>query len=272
MTFAVHTLASRPALRRHFERLHAAAWPPFLVDDQANALWGTLYQEFPEFQIALVTGAGRVVAVGNSIPFAWDGTAAGLPASIAAILRRAIADRRRGRPPNTLSALAAIVDARQRGQGWSARVITAMSRLAAGHGLAAFVAPVRPSLKGRYPLVSMTRYVRWRDPAGGPLDPWLRVHWRLGARVVRVVPRGNTVRATVAQWEERTGLRFRESGRFVVPAAFQPIRVDRARDRVDYAEANVWMRHPAPARQPAPRPRPAPRRPEPEPRRRPGTR
>jgi hypothetical protein len=116
MAFAVHTLASRPALRRHFDRLHGAAWPPFLVDDQANALWGTLYQDFPEFQIAVVTGAGRLVAVGNTIPFAWDGTAAGLPGSIAGILRRAIAGRRRGVSPNTLSALAAVVDSRHRGK------------------------------------------------------------------------------------------------------------------------------------------------------------
>jgi hypothetical protein len=51
------------------------------------------------------------------------------------------------------------------------------------------------------------------------------------------------VKATVAEWEERTGLSFLESGRYVVPAAFQPIVVDRARDRVKYAEANVWMLH-----------------------------
>jgi len=243
MPYTAWTLAERPSLRDHFTRLHGISWPPFLVDDAVDAIWGTLYRDFAEFQLGLVDGRGRVVAVGNAVPFVWSGTAADLPGGIAHVLRRAIADRRRGRVPNALSALAAIVDPRHRSQGLSARVIRAMARIAKAHALPAFVAPVRPSMKSQYPLASMARYVRWRHASGGPFDPWLRVHWRLGARVLRIIPRGNTVRATVAQWEERTGLRLPESGRYVVPGAFQPIRVDRARDRVIYAEANVWMRH-----------------------------
>src|SRR5262249_26094989 len=111
-------------------------------------------------------------------------------------------------------------------------------------GMSALVAPVRPSHKGRYPLTPMTRYAGWTRADGSPFDPWLRVHWRLGASIVRIVPRGNTVLATVAQWEERTGLRFPDSGRYIVPDAFQPIAVDRRSDRVRYHEANVWMLHP----------------------------
>jgi hypothetical protein len=99
-----------------------------------------------------------------------------------------------------------------------------MARIAARHGFSALVAPVRPTLKGRYPLTPMASYVAWRRPDGSPFHPWLRVHWRLGARVVRIARRAMNVTATVAEWEERTGLRFPASGRYVEP--------------------NVWMRHP----------------------------
>jgi hypothetical protein len=53
-----------------------------------------------------------------------------------------------------------------------------------------------------------------------------------------------SVTATVAEWEERTGLRFPASGRYVVPGAFNPIRIDRKRNEGRYVEPNVWMRHP----------------------------
>jgi hypothetical protein len=134
------------------------------------------------------------------------------------------------RSPPALVALAAIVAPRERGKGWSARLVAAMV-----------------PLKGEYPLTPMREYARWRRPDGTPFDPWLPVHWRLGARILRITPRGNTADARGAEWETWTGLRFPVSGRYVVPGAFQPIRVDRQRDRVDYEEANVWMLHRVPA-------------------------
>ena len=42
-----------------------------------------------------------------------------------------------------------------------------------------------------------------------------------------------------------------ESGRYVVPGAFQPIEVSRALDRVEYEEANVWTPHPVSAGAPS---------------------
>jgi hypothetical protein len=242
------TAADRPALRRRIQRLHQVAWPPFLRDGAVNALWPRLYTDFPAFQFVLMDRRGRLVAAGNSVPFAWDGRPRSLPRSIVQVLRRAIDDRVRGRRPTVLSALAAIVDPRQRGVGWSAEVLLAMRRLAARHGLPALVAPVRPSAKGRYPLTPLSRYATWTRPDGSVFDPWLRVHFKLGARILSVAPRSNTVRATVGEWEAWTGLALPESGRYVVPGAFQPIRVDRRRDRVHYHEANVWMLHCVPTR------------------------
>jgi hypothetical protein len=39
-------------------------------------------------------------------------------------------------------------------------------------------------------------------------------------------------------------MRFRASGRYVVPGALTPVTIDRRRDRGRYVEPNVWMLHP----------------------------
>ena len=224
-------------------RLHGIAWPPFLHDHEVNAQWSTLYTTFPQFQLALCDARGAVVAIGNTIPIVWDGRPSRLPDRIADLLRGGIRANERGARCTALSALAAIVDPRHRAEGLSEKMVKAMTRLARRHGFSALVAPVRPSWKGRYPLTAMKDYARWTRDDGSSFDPWLRVHQRLGARILRITPRGNTVRATVGEWETWTGMRFPRSGRYVVPDAFQPIRVDRSRDRVAYQEANVWMLH-----------------------------
>lgn len=239
-----YTLSQRPELMRHMRRLHGVAWPPFLRDDAVNSLWPRLYTTFRDFQLGLWDSSGKMVAIGNAIPFVWDGTPEGLPDRVVDLIASAIHTYERGHKPTALSALAAIVDPRHRAQGLSTRVVSAMLSIAASHNFRALVAPVRPALKGSYPLTPMERYVTWTRPDGAPFDPWLRAHWRLGARVLRITPRGNSVRATVGDWEERTGMAFPESGDYVVPGAFQPIRVDRERDEVYYEEANVWVLHP----------------------------
>ncbi|HPI33463.1 MAG TPA: transferase, partial [candidate division Zixibacteria bacterium] len=48
---------------------------------------------------------------------------------------------------------------------------------------------------------------------------------------------------SIAQWEAWTGLTFPGSGEYVVPGGLAPVRVDRERDRAEYLEPNVWMRH-----------------------------
>ena len=93
----------------------------------------------------------------------------------------------------------------------------ALSLLAVEHGMASLVAPVRPTLKSLYPLTTIERYARWKRNDGSPFDPWLRVHWRLGAEQLRIAPNAATIIGTVSQWEEWTGMRLPESGAYIVP-------------------------------------------------------
>jgi hypothetical protein len=111
------------------------------------------------------------------------------------------------------------------------------------HGLGAVIAPVRPSWKERYPLVPIERYAAWRRDDGLLFDPWMRVHERLGADVLRPEPRSLHITGAVAEWEDWVGMPFPESSEYVFPQGLATVRIDREADRGEYWEPNVWMRH-----------------------------
>jgi GNAT superfamily N-acetyltransferase len=247
-TLKTFTLRERPELGDELERLAAEGWPPFLRQRDELGLgrfWPRLFDDFADWQFVVCDSFDRVVAAGHSVPFPWDGGDPELPESIVAIMDRAVVARSESRRPSALSALAALVDVKQRGQGLSRVVIETMRRLAAQWNLRALVAPVRPTLKSSYPLTPIERYARWTDTEGLPFDPWMRVHARLGATVARVMPRALVIAGRVAAWEEWTDMRFPDTGSYVVPGALQPVVIDRDHDEGRYEDPNVWMVHPA---------------------------
>ncbi len=246
MPLKTYTLAEQPDREADFEELADAGWPRFLRQHEAQGLgrhWPSLYTTWADYQLVVMEGL-QTLAVGHTVPISWDGTPEDLPGSLAEILARAAADTEAGRKPTALSALAALVAPTHRGKGVSTVLLRAMAALAATSRLTALVAPVRPTLKDRYPLAPMERYVAWTREDGGPLDPWLRTHWRLGAETVCVIPRALVIVGTVAAWEDWTEMRFPDSGAYVVPGALQPVRIDREADEGRYEDPNVWMRHP----------------------------
>lgn len=242
--YIVRTLAEHGELQPHFDRFHALAWPRFLHEGNGTGgLWRHLFTDFRDFQFGLWDEAGVLAAVGNSIPFVCDGSADDLPPSMPELLQRGVGAKRDSRRPTALSALAAIVDPAHRARGLSRRIIETMRDIARQHGLGTLVAPVRPTLKQLYPLTPMERYVTWTRAGGATFDPWLGVHRSMGAEIVKIAPAAMVITDTVARWEEWTGLRFPESGAYVVAGAFQPVEIDRHKNIGRYEEANVWMRH-----------------------------
>jgi GNAT superfamily N-acetyltransferase len=245
----VKTLRQRPDLVVQVPRLHRDGWPTFLRQDPvADRYWEALFTTFADFQLVAYSrddDIDTVIAAGHSIPIVWDGTIRGLPDGWDAALEQGFRDREHGLAPTTLSALAVVVAPAHQGHGISKLVLRALKALAAARGLDGMIAPVRPVLKSRYPLAPMERYVRWTRADGSPFDPWLRVHWSLGAEPVRLAPQSMVITGTVSEWEAWATMPFPESGVYVVPGALQPVAVDRERDVVRYEDPNVWMRHPA---------------------------
>ena len=221
-------------------------WPEYnLHGDVFDDWWGPLLDELPAFQFSLVDEtSGEVLAEGHTGPLAWDGDDGSLPDGIDAALRQVVTARRDGTAVDTLCAFAAKVSPAARGRGLSAKVLEGMGELARRNGLRRLIAPVRPSWKHRYPLAPIDRYMTWRRDDGRLLDPWMRVHERLGARVAAPAPTSLRITAPVADWEAWTGLAFPESGAYVFPDGLAPVAIDRKDDVGAYWEPNVWMVHP----------------------------
>jgi GNAT superfamily N-acetyltransferase len=245
MALQFPTRAERPGRLPHTASLEERSlWPEFLYHDPVlERLLGRVIAEDAGFQFyAWDDEREQVVGAGMAVPASWDGGAASLPdAGLDAVVEARFAG---GAPePTVLCALQILIAPEYRGQSLSARMIRRMAEIGRDHGLGTLIAPVRPTLKDRYPLTPMERYISWRRPDGTHFDPWLRTHERLGAEIAKVAPQSTTIPAAVAEWEEWTQMAFPETGAYVIPGALVPVEIDRERDEGLYVEPNVWMVH-----------------------------
>src|SRR4051794_22439964 len=205
-----------------------------------NRHWPRLFEEFGASQFALVDGDEIVVAA-HAAPVPWDGTVEGLPAGIDGAIESAFAALGAGVEPDALCAFAVQVRPDRQGGGLSRAGLEAMVAVARELGLADLIAPVRPSAKERYPLTPIEEYAGWTRDDGLPFDPWMRVHARMGATILRPEPHSLLIEAPVAEWEQWTGMAFPAPGDYWFPHGLAPLRVDAGRGV--YHEPNVWMRH-----------------------------
>jgi hypothetical protein len=224
-------------------------WPEYnLHGDVLNRYWYRLEEDLPGFQFVIYDDAtDEVLAEAHTAPCWWNGTEDGLGDGIDATVMELFDRIDQGLPPNTLCALAAEIPPRSRERNLSSIIVEAMRDLAAAHGLGHLIAPVRPSWKERYPLTPIERYVQWRRDDGQLLDPWMRIHERLGGRIGPALPRSLRITGTVAEWEAWTGMVFPDGGEYVFPHGLAPVRIDRDRDLGAYWEPNVWIVHDVPS-------------------------
>ena len=206
--------------------------------DVLNAYWPRLTEERPEFQFHLV-GGNEILARARSLPLRWDGTVEDLPDGIDGAIARGFDEG----GANTLCAMVIMVPRARQGSGVSSQALAAMVEIARRHGFQAVIAPVRPNWKDRYPLVPIERYVEWRREDGLFFDPWIRVHERAGASVLKPEPHSLRITGTVSEWESWTEMAFPESGEYVFPGGLATLEIDREQDAGRYWEPNVWMVH-----------------------------
>lgn len=223
-----------------------AAWPEFMLHEPvANELWHELLDRFPEYQLALYDrDEQRVAAMGNSFPLRWEHSLEDLPEDgWDWAFKKAVSNHKQGVTPTYHCAIQVVIHPDYRSQGLSVPVLEAVSAVTVAKGHQALIIPVRPSEKSKYPLTSLDDYMTWQTEEGLPFDAWLRVHVRLGGRMIKVCHRSKTVRGTRLEWEAWTGLRFPQSGPYVIPGALNPLDMDVENDEGIYIEPNVWMVH-----------------------------
>jgi GNAT superfamily N-acetyltransferase len=221
-------------------------WPEFMLHDQvANELWHELLDRFTEYQLALYdTQNKRVAAMANSFPLRWEGPLEVLPeGGWDWAFLKAVEDNKQALAPNLHCAIQIIVRPDYQGQGLSMPMVEAVRALTKFKGLQSLIIPIRPSEKNKYPLTRLDDYITWETKQGLPFDPWLRVHVRAGGKIIKVCHESKIIRGSQAEWERWTGMKFPQSGQYVIDGALNPMKMNLEKDEGIYVEPNVWMVH-----------------------------
>lgn len=245
--YQLFTLAERPDLREQVGKLTGSYWPKFMTQNATtNTIWNCLYTDFPEYQFALLdTRTETVIGVGNSIALRYEGSLEDLPdKGWEWAFLKAYADHQAGIEPNIQSAVQIVIDRNLQGKLLSPAAVEFMRNIGKQHGFKYLIAPVRPNKKTLYPLTPMQDYITWTNEQGQPFDPWMRVHTKLGAKTIRVCPNAFRISGSVSDWELWTGMRFPQTGLYIIPDALNPITINRETNHGEYIEPNVWMAHP----------------------------
>ena len=234
----------RPDLDEQVETLFSEHWPEFIFHDLGVKPYRERRAEyFADLDFWGLDDEGRLVGGCYGVPIRWDGTVEDLPGGYTDALRRSVEEHEAGIAPDTLVVMGAMVRTDEQGRGWAGDLLLGLRARAVACGLEKVIAPVRPTLKSRYPLTPIEVFAAWTRDDGALLDPWLRTHARLGATVLAPAPRSQTMTGTVAEWEAWTGLALPASGEYVIPDGLALLHVDRDADRGVYHDPNVWMRH-----------------------------
>jgi GNAT superfamily N-acetyltransferase len=244
LTIRIVTVAERPGLAEDGIP-DGEVWPEYILHgDATTRLWRRMCEGLPAFQFVLVDGESeQVLAEGHTVPCWWDRDVDPLGSGIDQTLATAFERLDAGEDVNTRCAVAAEVPPRSQGRGLARALLEAMGTIADRHALTHLIATVRPSWKERFPVTPIERYITWRRGDGRLLDPWMRVHENLGARVGPAIPRSLQITGTVEDWDGWTGLLFPETGSYVFPHGLALVDIDRTTGTGRYWEPNVWMIH-----------------------------
>ncbi|MCK4653617.1 MAG: hypothetical protein KAU01_04150, partial [Candidatus Cloacimonetes bacterium] len=140
-------------------------------------------------------------------------------------------------------ALSITVNPKYQGKGISTEMIKAMFQIGRKHDLESLIIPVRPTLKKDYPLTDMKRYITWKREDGQLFDPWLRIHKKLGGEIIKECSKAMKISGTISDWENWTGMKFPESGKYIIPGALEQVEINVEENEGIYIEPNVWVEH-----------------------------
>jgi len=236
----IFSLAERPDLA---ERLWdvGSDWPTFMLQDPVSA---TRYEPaiklFPDLHL-LALEDDHVIARVHAVPIRWPGADElpdrGWDWALESAVDHPTDDR------SAVSLIEARVAPSERGRGLSAQLLTAARDAFRRLGTTDLVGPVRPNGKALESRTPPHEYATRTRSDGLPADSWLRVHVRLGGRIVKVAPLSMTIPGTLTQWREWTGLPLDCDGLVEVPGALAPVFVDTTQGHAVYIEPNVWVHH-----------------------------
>ncbi len=226
------------------QMLFSEQWPAFIThDEDVKPFLDRRVEYFSDLDYYVLDDDGAVIAGAWCVPLRWDGSVRELPAGYTDLLKIAVEQREKQTVPDTLALMAAVVRPDLKRAGVASRAVALLKAEATSRGFQRMLAPVRPTLKCRYPLTPIQQYMRWRRSDGALLDPWLRTHERAGGKLLAPAPASQQFTGTITEWERWVDLPLPDSGRYVFPEGLDVLVVDADADHGAYVEPNVWVRH-----------------------------
>ena len=226
------------------DKMLCSAWPEFMLhNEKVGKHWNTFVEEFKDIQLMLMDGE-EILAIINTQTVHIDVPLDDLPdEGWEWGFLKAIQDKQRGIEPNFLLGFQVVINPKHQGRGLARTAVTEMKNLSHRLGLDGVLIALRPNQKTKFPLLSMKEYLECKLDSGETFDPWLRIHERLGAQVIRVCPKAYTVKGSISDWESWTSQTFPCSGQFLVDGALNPVEISIENDVGVYTEPNVWIIH-----------------------------
>lgn len=242
------TTIDRTDLIKRGDKIVEAVWSEFMLHDAvANEYFFQLYSAFPEYQFWLVDGE-EIIGIGNSIPIYWNDELENLPEEgWDWALKKGFDDLKAGIKPNLLCGLSITINPKFQRKGFSTKIVKSMVQMGRKNNLEFLIIPVRPTLKNNYPLIDMKQYITRQREDGQIFDPWLRVHEKLGGKIIKVCSKAMDIRGSVQDWKNWTGVDFPKTGSYKIEGALKLVEINLKNDEGIYIEPNVWVVHEIPS-------------------------
>lgn len=213
-----------------------AVWAPFHWEHEDGPAW----QYDPMLWVVAELG-GRLVGTADGCRMHWDGDPAHLPAGgWQQVLEQAPEALDQDAPWGC--ALGTSILPQVRGMQLSGRLLQGLVAQAQLAGLRGLLAPARPTARARMPHLPIADYARVRLPDGRHFDPWLRVHERIGGRIIASCSPSMQVTAPINDWERWLGEPLPLTGRLLITGAIGYLELDEGLGTL--TEDSVWVLHP----------------------------
>lgn len=238
----VISLAEKKEYKVELDSINEKAWPEFMLNWDCKE-WSQLFTTFEKYQILIINNKEELMAYGHTIPIYWDEDIRFIPDNLKILMEMAVKNNQDGIRPNLLLALAVVVSEDYKGKGLSYEVVNAMKIFASKNKIEDVIIPVRPTLKAKYPLISLDDYVGWENKDGKPFDPWLRVHKKLGGKVFKTAEISMIIRGKINEWEKWTNTVICGSGKYIFKDALNPVEIDIEKNEGIYTDPCVWVHY-----------------------------
>lgn len=223
-----------------------AVWPGFYQNSYyIQRYWNRLEQYFPQYQLFLIDEkTDEFVGQMSTIPIFLDRPYENLPdEGWDWLIEKGVEDFEQHQQANCLGGLQIVIDPKYRSHGLSSILLNRAKSLLDQYQFTHFILPIRPLKKHEYPDMDMYEYMKLKVDKK-LYDPWIRIHLKHGAKIIKVCPKSMTIEGSIDFWKKWIRQPILSSQAYPVSGALTPVQIHLSMDLGIYQEPNIWIYYP----------------------------